>query len=73
MVGDIKSGDTFTVEFAYTANSGRTFEIEVVSANKKTDYGSSEGGGGGGGGFSEARAVYTVFPPFLALALSRWI
>jgi len=41
VVGDTKSGDTFTVEFAYTAGSGRTFEIEVKSDDYKTDYGFS--------------------------------
>jgi len=41
VVGDIKSGDTFNVEFAYTAGSGRTFEIEVKSDDGKTEYGFS--------------------------------
>jgi len=42
VVSAIKSGDTFNVEFAYTAGSGRTFEIEVKSDNYKTQYGFAE-------------------------------
>jgi len=42
VVGDILSGDTFTVGFAYTAGSGRTFDIDVVTENEKTSYGGAD-------------------------------